>query len=291
MASILFVGPGAIGATLTAWLCQDDRHHVTVAARTPFDSIETQTPNGVIRAKPRVITDPAQAQHADWILVATKAYDSEAATQWFPQASGPRTRLAVIQNGVEHIARFENHFDRARIVPVMIDLPAERTAPGRTVQKGPAHLVVPSGRNGAEFLALFAHANFDARQTDDFTTAVWKKLCLNSAGAPCAVLLKPNGIAHHEGVAGLMRSIVRECVAVGRAEGAVLEDSIPDEIVERTRRAPRDSGNSMYADRVAGRPMEYDARNGVIVRLGSKHGIPAPMNALMVALLEAAQES
>ena len=47
----------------------------------------------------------------------------------------------------------------------------------------------------------------------------------------------------------------------------------------------------MHADRVAGRPMEYDARNGVIVRLGRKHGIQAPMNALMVALLEAAQNN
>jgi 2-dehydropantoate 2-reductase len=36
--------------------------------------------------------------------------------------------------------------------------------------------------------------------------------------------------------------------------------------------------------------MEYDARNGVIVRRGAKHGIAAPMNALMVALLEAAQQ-
>ena len=88
------------------------------------------------------------------------------------------------------------------------------------MQRGPAHLVVPQGDNGAAFLALFAHANFDAKQTDDFTTAVWKKLCLNSAGAPCAVLLKPNGISHQEGVAELMRDIVRECVMVGRAEGA-----------------------------------------------------------------------
>jgi 2-dehydropantoate 2-reductase len=291
MPSILLIGPGAIGATLTAWLCQDDRHRVTVAARTAFDSIETTTPNGVIRAKPRVITDASQAQPVDWILVATKAYDSEAATSWFPKAMGPRTRLAVIQNGVEHVQRFERHFPRERIVPVMIDLPAERLGPGRTVQRGPAHLVVPRGDNGAAFLALFAHANFDARQTEDFTTAVWKKLCLNSAGAPCAVVLKPNGISHQEGVAELMRNIVRECVRVGRAEGATLEDSIPDEIVARIQRSPRDSGNSMHADRVAGRPMEYDARNGVIVRLGRKHGIPAPMNALMVALLEAAQEN
>jgi 2-dehydropantoate 2-reductase len=289
MPSILLIGPGAIGATLTAWLCQDDRHLVTVAARTPFDSIETTTPNGIIRAKPRVITDPDQAQPVDWILVATKAYDSEAATSWFPKATGPRTRLAVIQNGVEHVQRFEAHFPRERIVPVMIDLPAERLAPGRTVQRGPAYLVVPHGDDGKAFLALFAHANFDAKQTDDFTTAVWKKLCLNSAGAPCAVLLATNGISHHAGIAELMRNIVRECVLVGRAEGAVLDDSVPDEIVVRIQRSPRESGNSMHADRVAGRPMEYDARNGVIVRLGRKHGIAAPMNALMVALLEAAQ--
>jgi 2-dehydropantoate 2-reductase len=199
--------------------------------------------------------------------------------------------VAVIQNGVEHVARFAEHFDAMRIVPVMIDLPAERLSPGRTVQRGPAHIVVPAGPNGADFVRLFSHTNFDLRQTDDFVTAVWKKLCLNSAGAVSAVLMKPNGIAHHEGVAELMRAIVRECIAVGRAEGATLEDSIPDDIVERARRGPRDAGNSMYADRRAGRPMEYDARNGVIVRLGSKHGIAAPMNALMVTLLEAAQAS
>jgi 2-dehydropantoate 2-reductase len=291
MADILLIGPGAIGATLTAWLFQDDRHHVSVAARTPFDSIEVQTPEGVIRAKPRVLTEVAQAKPVDWVLVTTKAYDSESAAAWFATACGPKTRVAVIQNGVEHLARFEKNFDRARMVPVMIDLPAERLSPGKTIQRGPAVMVVPAGQNGADFLKLFVHTNFDVRQTDDFTTAVWKKLCLNCAGAPLAVVLKPQGIVHHQGVAALMRDLVRECVAVGRAEGAKLEDSIPDEIVERARRGSRTSGNSMYADRLAGRPMEIDARNGVIVRLGSRHGIAAPMNALMVALLEAVQDS
>jgi len=290
MASILLVGPGAIGATLAAWLCQDDRHRVVVAARTPFESLEASTPSGVIRAKPQLITDPAQARPVDWILACTKTYDSDSAASWFPKATGPSTRLAVIQNGVEHVQRFERHFDRARIVPVMIDLPADRLAPGRTIQRGPAQLVVPEGKNGAEFLALFAHANFDARQTDDFTSAVWKKLCLNCAGAPCAVLLEPIGISHHDGVAELMRTLVRECIAVARAEGATLADGVADDIVAGARRAPKDAGNSMLADRRAGRPMEIDARNGVIVRLGGKHGIAAPMNALMVAMLEAAQE-
>jgi 2-dehydropantoate 2-reductase len=289
MASILLIGPGAIGATLAAWLYQDDRHQVAVAVRTPFESLEVQTPEGVIRATPRIYTDVTQVKPVDWVLVTTKAYDSDSAATWFTTACGPRTRVAVIQNGVEHVARFEKHFDRARILPVMIDLPAERVSPGRTVQRGAAHLVVPAGKNGEDFVQLFAHTNFDIKQTDDFTTAVWRKLCLNCAGAPSAVVMKPQGIVQQAGVAELMRNLVRECVAVGRAEGARLEDSIPDEIVERTKRGSPTNGNSMYADRMAGRPMEYDARNGVIVRLGRKHGIEAPMNALMVSLLEAAQ--
>src|SRR6187200_601267 len=174
MASILLIGPGAIGATLATWLAQDDRHDVAVAARTAFDSLEVQTPEGVIRAKPRVYTEIDQARPVDWVLVATKAYDSDAAALWFKTACGPRTRVAVIQNGVEHIERFAKHIDAARIVPVMIDLPAERLAPGRTVQRGPAHLVVPAGPNGADFVRLFAHTNFDVRQTDDFVSVVWK---------------------------------------------------------------------------------------------------------------------
>ena len=291
MASILLVGPGAIGATLATWLAQDDRHELVVAARTPVDSLEVTTPQGVIRATPRVITDPAQASPVDWILVTTKAYDSDSAAAWFAKAAGPRTRLAVIQNGVEHVARFETHFDGARIVPVMIDLPADRVAPGKTVQRGPAKMVVPAGVNGAAFIALFAHTNFDLSQTDDFTSAVWKKLCLNCAGAVNAVLLEGAGISHHDGVADLMRTLIRECMAVGRAEGATIADSMPDDLVAGARRAPRDAANSMLADRRAGRPMEIEARNGVIVRLGGKHGIAAPMNALMVALLEAVQKT
>jgi 2-dehydropantoate 2-reductase len=45
----------------------------------------------------------------------------------------------------------------------------------------------------------------------------------------------------------------------------------------------------MHADRLAGRPMEIDARNGVIVRRGAAHGLATPLNALMADLLQATQ--
>ena len=287
MADITLIGPGAIGSTLAAWLSQNPGHRMTVAARTPFESIVLETPGGRIEASPRVLTDPAQASPSDWVLVATKAYDSAAAAGWFEKSFGPQTRLAVIQNGVEHVERFARYAAANRIVPVMIDCPATRSSPGRVTQSGPIQMVVPAGVNGAAFVGLFSGLDLDVRETSDFVTAVWKKLCLNSAGAVPTVLLAPAGIAHHDGVAEILRAIVRECIAVGRARGAVLGDEIADEIVDRMRRGPRDAANSMLADRRAGRPMEIDARNGVIVRYGREHGIPTPVNALMVAMLEA----
>ena len=76
-------------------------------------------------------------------------------------------------------------------------------------------------------------------------------------------------------------------VAVGRAEGAKLDDSLIERQMEAFMNAAPDEGNSMYADRIAGRVTEWDARNAVIVRKGARHGIPTPVSAALAPLLAA----
>ena len=102
-----------------------------------------------------------------------------------------------------------------------------------------------------------------------------------------ALLLQPSGVLRGQAIGEVALQIVRECIAVGRAEGARLDDELAGTVLQRYRAAPTDSINSLHADRMAGRPMELDARNGVIVRLGQKHGIPTPANRMAVALLGA----
>jgi 2-dehydropantoate 2-reductase len=290
MTTIAIIGPGAIGGTLAAWLAQDPANSVTVCARTPFDRLEVETPGGAITASPRVVTDPADAQPVDWVLVATKAYDAESAARWLPAVRRKDTPVVILQNGVEHVERFSPYVPVERLVPAVIDCPAERTAPGRMRQRGPSWIVVPDSAHGRAFVPLFAKTNFDV-STGDFKTRAWAKLCINAPGAISAILLKPTGVIQIDPIPDLTRGIVRECIAVGRAEGAVLDDSIVEAVVEGARKAPPDSLNSLIADRMAGRPMEIEARNGAIVRLGRKHGIPTPLNEMAVALLIAAQDS
>jgi len=290
MPTIAIVGPGAIGGILAAWLGQDPHNAVTVCARTGFDHLEVETPTGTITSSPRVITSPSDATPVDWVLIATKAYDAASAAIWLPSLCRPDTRVVVLQNGVEHVERFSPYVPVASLVPAVIDCPAERTAPGRMRQRGASWIIVPSSANGRDFVSLWTKTNFDVK-TDDFTTRAWGKLCINAPGAISAILMKPTGVIQIEPVPDLTRGIVRECLAVGRAEGAKLDDGIVDAVVEGARKAPPDSLNSLIADRMAGRPMEIDARNGAIVRFGRKHGIPTPLNEMAVALLTAAQDT
>jgi 2-dehydropantoate 2-reductase len=291
MTRIAVIGPGAVGGVVAAWLAQNPGLAVEVCARTAFDRLEVEAPGGPLTANPRVLTAPDQASVVDWAIVTTKTYDAAATGAWLARLVGPDTRVAVLQNGVEHVERFTPYVAAERITPAVVDIPAERSAPGRVRQRRDGAILVPQGAAGEAFAALFAHTPIAVSTTADFKTAAWKKLALNCAGAVNALTLKPSGIARREPIADIMRALVGECVAVGRTEGADLPDDLPSSVVEGYRAAPADGVNSLHADRAAGRPMELDARNGVIARLGARHGIATPINAMMVALLEAAATS
>jgi 2-dehydropantoate 2-reductase len=272
---------------MAAWLMQNPAHQVSIASRSALANLEVRTPERLLDVSPSVITELRDAHPVDWVLVATKTYDSQAAAAWLSGFCHERTRVAILQNGVEHVERFAPYVPIARLLPVMVDVPAERTAPGRVSQRRYGCMVVPEGALGTDFVGLFAHTPIAVTQATDFKSELWRKLCLNAAGALSAIVLKPAIIASHQGVAHIMEGIIRECINVGRAEGATLDDTLAQTIIAGYRSTP-DSINSLHADRIASRQMEIDARNGVIVRLGRKHGIATPLNSMVVALLEAA---
>jgi 2-dehydropantoate 2-reductase len=287
MARIAIVGPGAIGGVMAAWLGRTGEHTVIVCARKPLAELVVETPTETIVARPEVFTDPAPVPAVDWVLVATKTYDSEAAAKWFPRLLASGAAVAVLQNGVEQRELFARWVSPDKIVPVLLYCPAERTDPTHIRQRRAARIDVPDDALGRAFVALFAGTPVAVTPQRDFQTALWRKLGVNVVGVLNTILLQPSGVFRDPVVAELARALTRECIAVARAEGANLSDGFAEEVLEIYRGNPPDSINSLHADRLAGRAMELDARNGVIIRLGHKHGIPTPYNHMAVGLLEA----
>lgn len=285
MSRIAIVGPGAVGSVIAAWLHQTQRHEITLCARRPLKELHVETPAKTIVFTPRVSTDPALVGPAEWAIVTTKTYDATGAAAWLARLCASGAPAAILQNGVEHVERFAGYLPQEQIVPVMVDCPAERADPLHVTQRGTARILVRDDPLGRSFVRLFEGTDVCASVTDDFKSAIWRKLCLNSAGVISALALQPAGVMRDPEVTELSHALVRECVAVGRAEGAVLPDDLPETVLQSYRSAPPDSVNSLHADRAAGRPTEIDARNGAIVRLGRKHRIPTPCNEMAVALL------
>ena len=282
---IAIVGPGAIGGTVAAWLIRAG-FDISLCARTPFAELVVEAPDNTLRATPRIWTAPEQAKPVDWVMLATKTYAVAGTAAWFPTLVGPATRVAVLQNGVEHIARFASFVPADRILPVVVDIPAERDAPGQIRQRRSGTMLVAQP-GGKDFVDLFAGTAIAVTQTTDFVGAMWRKLAINVAGAVSALADEGGGVAWRDPAADVIRALVCECIAVGRAEGAALEDEIVEAVVDHYRRGPRDAINSLHADRIAGRPMEWDARNGVVGRLGRRHGIATPASDTVTRLLAA----
>jgi 2-dehydropantoate 2-reductase len=287
MARIAIVGVGAIGSVLAALLQSTGQHELILCTRRPLPHLHVDTPEGSLDIRYTNLTTPSQADPVDWVLVATKTYDAPGAGAWIEHLCRQGAPVAVIQNGVEHRERFAPYVSIEKIVPVIIDCPAERRSPGSVHQRGPAELFIQADALGRSFATLFHGSAAQITLTADFLSAAWRKLCINSAGSISALLGKPAGVFRDETIGNETLEVVRECAAVGRAVGAILDEDLPQKVLTQYRNFPVDSVNSLLADRLAGRPMETDARIGVIVRYGRQHNIPTPRNSLLLALLEA----
>ncbi|ESQ77857.1 2-dehydropantoate 2-reductase [Asticcacaulis sp. YBE204] len=286
MKNILIIGPGAVGLSAGAALI-DAGHDVTFAARQAFAPLRVNCAGEPARdLAVTVVTDPAEVTPPDWVLLCVKAHQVQGAADWLNAAAGEGTRVAILQNGVEHVERVEPLVPNVPLVPVVVDIPAGRYAPGVVEWRGRANLLVPDSADGRDFCALFDGTFVSARTTGDFVTDNWLKLCVNApGGAVLALTGQPMRVFHKPGVADIARAILSECVAVGRAEGAKLPDSLIEAQMAKFMDATPDDTNSMYDDRAAGRETEWDARNAVIVRKGRKHGIPTPVSDILVPLL------
>jgi 2-dehydropantoate 2-reductase len=78
-----------------------------------------------------------------------------------------------------------------------------------------------------------------------------------------------------------------ECIAVAGALGVELDLDLAHSEIARLASLPDTVGSSMLYDRLFGKELEHDALNGAVVRIGRRHGVEAPLNSAVTALLGA----
>lgn len=296
MADIAVVGPGAIGSVAALAAQQTGRHSVTLCARRDPGALRVvdDVSGGVTDLEAPILTSPAEVTGpADWVLLAVKAHQTDGAAGYLDALCKPSTTVVALQNGVEHVERVAPYANDAQVLPAIVWISAEPTGPGEvTVRNNISSLLqVPAGPAGEEFARLLEGASaVEVELVSDFTTAAWRKLTTNAIAGVMAVTGRRAAIYQRPDVRELALALAQETLAVARAEGAALPESEAEALVGIFERMDPDIGSSILFDRLAGRELEWDARNGVVRRLGRRHGIPTPVSDVLVPLLSAASD-
>jgi 2-dehydropantoate 2-reductase len=287
------IGLGSIGGVIAGQLCALNRHNIIACVRRPIERLVVERPEGAIEIPIRALTDPAQAEPKDWVLLCTKAHDTPSSAPWLQKLCGAGTRVAVLQNGIGHVERLAPVIRQATVVPTIVYYNGERLAPDRVRfrRAGEYEFAVGDDPDGRAFAELVEGTSMRVLRSGDFNTLAWRKLLINAVANPITALtLQRQALFRREDVKALCLAILEEAAAVGRAEGARLAEDEPEQILKTLLTYPAEAGTSMYFDRLARRPFEVEALTGAIVAAGERHRVSTPLNRLLLTLLRATSD-
>lgn len=288
--TVALIGPGAIGTTIVAALHEVGRTP-TVCGRTAHSQLALRFDGGEIIVPGPVLTDPAEIkQPFDLVFVAVKTTQLEATATWLEALCNEKTVVCVLQNGVEQNAQFAAYASGATVLPSVVWFPAQREPDASVWLRAKPRLTLPDTPGAHRVLAALQGTRCEVDLSGDFLSIAWRKLLQNAVAGLMVLSGRRAGMFSRADITEVALAYLRECLQVARAEGAVLSDDVPQEIVDVFHRAPPDLGTSILADRQAGHVLEWDIRNGVVQRFGRVHGIPTPLSDLIVPLLAAASD-
>jgi 2-dehydropantoate 2-reductase len=291
---IAVVGLGAVGGVMAASLAALTRYDVVVCVRSRVERLVVERPDDTIEVSIRALTDPADAEPVDWVFLCTKAHQTAAVSPWLARLCGPQSRVAVLQNGINHADRLASQVGMATIVPTIVYYNGERLAPDRMRLRRARDydLIVRDDPGGQAFTELLTGTPLSVLRAVEFDTFAWRKLLMNVVANPITALtLQRQAVFRRDDIKALCLAILEEAAAVGRADGALLAPDEAEQVFATLLTFPPEAGTSMLFDRLAGRPFEAEAITGAVVAAGERYRIPTPLNGMLLALLQAVSDA
>jgi 2-dehydropantoate 2-reductase len=242
-----------------------------------------------------------QEEVLDYVLVATKSFDSEPAARDLadhPHLLADGGVIVLFQNGWGNAEIFARHFDPGIVYNARVITGFTRPQPNHVEVTVHADLIRVGSLRSLDIKPVrplceaISAGDIPCRPTAEIAKALWAKMlfncALNGLGAVFGVTYGTLGESPH--TRAIMDAIIGEIFDVMHAAGysthwPTAEDYLArfyaDEVQLTARHYP-----STLQDLRAGKRTEIDAMNGAVVRLGVAHAVPAPVNAAVYHMIK-----
>ncbi len=290
---IAFMGAGGIGGVWGARLASVG-YDVSVVARGPHleairsngITIENETLGHLHVPNVTATDDPATIGVVDFVVIAVKLWDTDAATEAVRPMIGPDTAVISLQNGVSKDDILRRLYGPKAVVGGVGYVAAHITRPGVIRQTGAMQRCVIGeydGRRSPRVEALHAallKTGIKAEISDDIRRTIWEKyvFLVGLSGSTSAMRSTIGPIRKNPQTRAFLYELMRETVAVGRADGVKLPETYADERMAFVDSLSPDTNSSMHHDLASGNRIELPWLSGGVVELGEKLGVPTPAN-------------
>lgn len=286
---VLVMGAGGVGGHYGAIL-QQAGHEVTFVARGAHlaalreRGLQLQIGEQRLHVTPVRATDrPPASSEFDLVLFTVKTYDTAEAIEALRPAIGANTAVLTLQNGVESAWHLAAAFGEQRVLAGTTVMTSLLVAPG-VIEATRVRVLVLAELSGPptprleRIAAAFREVGVEVRVVDDARQAIWEKFVLLAAMATltsaCGQPVGP--VCADAESAALLRRLMAEVAAVGRACGVELAADVDEQGWRRVAAAPPSARSSMQVDFEAGRRVELEQITGTVVRLAREHGVGVP---------------
>lgn len=289
--NILVLGAGAVGSYYGGRLAQAG-HSVTLVTRRPHAEAIRANNGLIIDSKitgrhliPLAVSEAVDRHSApaDLVMITVKSYDTRQAAESIREVLAPDATVLSLQNGIDNHEVAGRVLKDHHVYPTVIYVGVRIPEPGVVEHVTRGEITLPAKLSS--LVSMFESAGVPAKTSDNILGMVWSKLLLNASCNALGMIAGGSfgAVAAVASAREVIAGAVQEVVAVAAAKDIRLPVENPVEQVLRTAEGLGPGLSSMLQDYRAGKPIEIEALNGVIVRMGRELGIPTPYNATLYA--------
>jgi 2-dehydropantoate 2-reductase len=307
-AKILFIGPGAIGASVAAWVAESYPsvwmmgHGETQAALrqngiTTYDFADPERTRRTVRVA--TIDRPGDIGDIDIVVLAVKNYSLEAVARQVQKELGDRPIVVSMANGIDNQRILPKFF--SKVIYCVVGYNARRDAPVVVgyQRKGPLLIGTPDNKLGGELRLVqsILARGCPTEIVDRLQDAVHTKIVINLTNALDALVGRGSvPLSDLAAYQQLLSQTLWEGIRIIRAAGyrehriagilpfallhlvAALPGWMTRPIFKRELRVMRMSSMTQDVVLRGAHDTELESITGYIMGLAAQHGVPAPYN-------------
>jgi len=294
------IGAGAMGSFFGGLLAEKGLSVVLIDVwREHVDTINNKGlrivgVGGDRQVKVRASSTPSSEDKVDIVFVQCKAAHTREAITGAKNMFSKDTVFISFQNGLGNEELVAELMGEDRVLGGL-------TAQGANIE-GPGHIRAHTnlttwvgemdGKDSPrvrQLCELFSGHGLPCEASLEIKKQIWCKLLYNLAVSPMSTLtdLSLREVFETPGSRVVADLLVKEGLAVAKAEGVNIPGDEADHILEKVIASRQENKTSMCVDVLKKRQSEVDFINGRVVALALKHGIDTPVNKAMVFFVKA----